>query len=1036
MTIGKTAGLSALGTVTIGPIKTLGFLIQEAATNVARLGKSFASMGMAALRAIIPVLVPLLSTVAVVIGLISAVALLHAAWRTNWMGIRDKTKAAWEAISKVGGVALQYMVAGFLYLKDTLVVIWEQIKAAAVLALMFPVKVVAQVIDSMMSGFSGLLMGIAGMATTAGFDDLGKGILDAANQLEGATRGIGDAVADAENKLLVDAARNVQAPDFNRSLSEAPSMIADISAALTSAGAWAGGIAEGMGEGAKAAFDFVKNEWTMIARELGFFMVPDEEKTKQAGKEAGKAAAAELTDAVKKARAEFAKLMMDLRAKDVLGGMQTPFKEIRAASFEAAKELVNVAEKAKAAGLGMTEARMLIMRNAAREYAQAVNAQSSLEGFNQALSFAQEEIRKTARTPQEQSTMQAAFADKLRFDPKTLSDLLTQRVGGVFDLIAQQAGLSLSTFDRGQIVKSISDALEELIKNGNLDFTKIGEALGRLVAGADVGGMGKMLGGLFGMNVGGPAKNAFGGAQAPGGPPAPPAPPLGAAAGALAPAGAAAGGMGGVVGSLAGMAASVIIPLVLDMIRNVFDTIVNAFKQLPEVISGAIGAVADALPLGDVSDKIKGAFSPAVVAAGLLATALLTLGPPIGLAVGLILTGLSPGIITLTAEFLVMSAALVVIVPALTALAVVIALAVGAAAFYAANAAMLAVSVAVAAAIAVTGLYLFASGLGAAAIMLTSVFAPALMVAALGIGGALLAVVGAAAVLTSTFALISLFFKLIADTKSFERFKSAIENSVGRLTTALEPFMENMMAFAGLFDALVQVAIPLAAAFANNEIIMRALFVAAKMVAVGFGAFIIVIAVFISAIVSVGIVMAQFGVAVGELVTGMGGVVRTLGDLFKNQDVHNIGQGMEDAGRATSAGAQDISNALTSVSPDVDAMRQALKELMGLTYDEAKMRGMNLATEKDASEQLTNVPEGFKVVAARFRAISAEDMSTGVYGPDRNRGGGGSNFVIDQVVVVADNAGEFKDSMEREAERRTMQQAGTTGTSDVQNNGT
>jgi hypothetical protein len=132
----------------------------------------------------------------------------------------------------------------------------------------------------------------------------------------------------------------------------------------------------------------------------------------------------------------------------------------------------------------------------------------------------------------------------------------------------------------------------------------------------------------------------------------------------------------------------------------------------------------------------------------------------------------------------------------------------------------------------------------------------------------------------------------------------------------------------------------------------------------------------------------------------------------------------------------DIANAARGLSPDLEAMGQALADLTNLTYDEAMTRASILAREKEMSESLTNVPQGFKVAAARFRAIAADSYGTGALPGETAGGGGGSNFFIDKVLVQSDNPDEMAAQLERAAERRNFQQNGTTSTTDGQNNGT
>ncbi len=99
-------------------------------------------------------------------------------------------------------------------------------------------------------------------------------------------------------------------------------------------------------------------------------------------------------------------------------------------------------------------------------------------------------------------------------------------------------------------------------------------------------------------------------------------------------------------------------------------------------------------------------------------------------------------------------------------------------------------------------------------------------------------------------------------------------------------------------------------------------------------------------------------------------------------------------------------------------------------------------TAADVSEELTNVPAGFKVAQARFRAISTGDTAAASSG-----GGGGmafvgavgdkgttsttENYFFNKLVV--DDANKLFEKVEEAAEKAAFQRTGTTGTRDPQN---
>jgi hypothetical protein len=324
-------------------------------------------------------------------------------------------------------------------------------------------------------------------------------------------------------------------------------------------------------------------------------------------------------------------------------------------------------------------------------------------------------------------------------------------------------------------------------------------------------------------------------------------------------------------------------------------------------------------------------------------------------------------------------------------------------------------------------------------------------------GAALGVFAGVALLATGALGAVAAFIHLATQTESFKKFQAAMAASVGRLVTALEPVMRNLLPLAGLFDGLISVILPLAAAFAANQEASRIAFEAAKWLAVAVGAAALAVGVFASGVLAGVIFFAKAVQYVAPVLTTLAGAARNLGLIFL-QDVAamiNVWNTINDlwsgadisttavdnaysalAGRTAnfSSTMQQVIDAATQLSPDIDGMAQALRDLTGLTYDEAMARAQILAREKEMGEELTNVPQGFKVLAARFRAISAEGLGTvGMAG--EAAGGGGTNWVIDTINVTTDDVGGFVQQVRDQAERSALQQTGTTSTTDGQNNG-
>jgi hypothetical protein len=307
------------------------------------------------------------------------------------------------------------------------------------------------------------------------------------------------------------------------------------------------------------------------------------------------------------------------------------------------------------------------------------------------------------------------------------------------------------------------------------------------------------------------------------------------------------------------------------------------------------------------------------------------------------------------------------------------------------------------------------------------------------------------------------FFALATKTKSFDRFQAAMSGVSDRMVKALEPFFQNLMPLVGIFDALVSVAIPLADAFANTEGASRMLFEAVKFVAIVFGTIALVVGYLVTAILAavIGVatafggfikandyvvgainlfadaVMTIASAIVGWIANAFGSVLpQSIKDMLSAASsamAQRIGTGV---GANTATTALDaIAGAARGLSPDLEGMGAALAALTGLTYEEAGARASILAREKEMADSLTNAPQGFKVAAARLRAIAADSYGTGVLPGETTGGKAGKNFIIDKLILQSNDPDEMAAKLEERAERQSLQQTGTTGTRDGQNNG-
>jgi hypothetical protein len=301
----------------------------------------------------------------------------------------------------------------------------------------------------------------------------------------------------------------------------------------------------------------------------------------------------------------------------------------------------------------------------------------------------------------------------------------------------------------------------------------------------------------------------------------------------------------------------------------------------------------------------------------------------------------------------------------------------------------------------------------------------------------------------------ALFNRAVENTESFKAFNRALDATMNRLTVAVEPFFENMMALAGLFDAFVSVIVPMFAAFANNEVVARALFNALKFAAIGAAMFLFSLGVLANSVLATAIVTANtfanvadaaailehgFKTANDGMLIGAArfieGIVNALPGL--SQGIRDQLTGATNAllGAVTGGGAQRLGDDLRAIagnaedaSPDLEAMRRAIIELTGLTYEEATTRAQILAREKAMSEELTNIPAGFKVAAARFRAIATENLTAGVSAGNVFAGeaSAGLQFIGATINVTANNVEEFSEQLRAQAERASFQQNGTAG---------
>lgn len=1029
---------------------------------------------MTSVRAVSVLLFPLIKVVAVVGSIISSIAIARVAWEENWAGIKTSTLDAWAWIKRVTYASVVGVVAYFYFMRDSAALALSKLGQLVVAFIFAPVELVIKALDMLMGAFANMMAAGSLAFSAMGMDKEAATFARAADDIDKAmvkvSRSVGEARDALAGKLEI-----AEAPNWKRSSMEAKNSVdstgGKISEMVTGAmqaipGLWNQLKAVG-GEMGGKFLDLVGQGLKLILKDLGIELLP-EGTIKKTSKGLADATGGAMSEELVKARKDFAGLVDDLRARDKVTSFQDPFRGVAQVSADLVKELRSASEKAQKAGMSMDEAGMLIRRNAGREYAERINGITNLAQWNQAVALASREALAMGVDLKDVS-------QNLKFQPADVSDIMTGRVSEIFDVVAKQSGLAIAQGDKQSIVEAISKGISAMLKDGKLDFDLIGKAIGGLL-GSTAGGS-QAIGDLFGFARMGSKSVGAGGQAAsvalqmgPGGLAAMSSLLGGGSAGASAAAGgvsALAGGTTGAAGGPAGAAigASVAgivaaaIPMVIDAFKQAAQAIMDAAKAVPEAISGVIQKIAGLIP----GDKIKGiaseAFSPMVVSIGLAVGAFAALSGPLSVFAALMGPVIVPALLLLSAAIniaapmaLFVAAALVTVASVLFAFGTAVVTALAAVVTAAASLYVILASLVSAVVMAVTPI-------GAITALMAGSLVPALVIATAG----LMLFSAVAATVIATIGLFISFMKLAADTKSFETFKRAFEGSIARVVTALEPFFTNLLPLAGLFDALVSVVIPLAAAFASNEAASRILFEVFKFLAIGLGVLVMAVGYLVTGLLA-GVIAFADGMigfirtfqfvqmtlnGFADMLLNVGAIIlmairwafdSVLPDSLKsfldgaaNRMLGAVGTGSGTTGAVS--GLYEISQAAQGLSPDLEAMGSALSALTNLTYDEAMTRASILAKEKDMNESLTNIPQGFKVAAARFRAIQSDAFGSAT-GVDAQAGGSpGNNFFIDKVNVAAENLDEFAASLTRAAETQSLQQTGTTSTRDGLFNG-
>lgn len=475
---------------------------------------------------------------------------------------------------------------------------------------------------------------------------------------------------------------------------------------------------------------------------------------------------------------------------------------------------------------------------------------------------------------------------------------------------------------------------------------------------------------------------------------------LGAAIGSIAP------GLGTAVGAGIGNMLSEVGPAVLGAVRSVVDALREGatflVQTIPNMLSEAGGKLADIVPDNRFKEIFQAISNPALGSAAALSV-LAAAATPLVVALGALLA------------------------PAVSAVA---------------------------------GLVLFLGTLVAVATIIPNLIIASFLLAATGIAALVISMVAVAlaplapivGLVTASFlgllgnvALFSGFLAAFSQSEGFDKLKSGFAAVIDKLVIATEPFVNKLMAFVGLFDAFISVFIPIFEAMSNLNLVVRVAFEALKTLAVAisvvvfsFAAMQSVLLAFVTFLATTGAQLAAFFEFLEDgFITVLASIVSMISELFKSVGLDDMGLGqaaidLKKAAEATgphgaaAAALEAVAAEATAAQPDLNEMALRIRDLTKLSYDEAIARGEGLSKMKELNEELTNIPEGFKVARARFEAI---DPSAGVLPPGASPQDGGdlgtTNIFSDAVFnIIAEDAQGFFDEIQRQISDSNNNQTG------------
>ena len=355
------------------------------------------------------------------------------------------------------------------------------------------------------------------------------------------------------------------------------------------------------------------------------------------------------------------------------------------------------------------------------------------------------------------------------------------------------------------------------------------------------------------------------------------------------------------------------------------------------------------------------------------------------------------------------------------------------------------------------------------------VFGPAIMLAVAAIGllvfastllsmaimgfvtGPLLMLTAAVVVMTGLF---GVFAALIPETEAFQRAMSVVSYAVDRFVGVLSKGMlKPLMAFAGLFAAFMKALEPVLNMFvAGINKLAPHLFNMMRDLAVAFLHLVDFSMHVGNAFIDLAKVMGNWFVLplikatnaiAGAFLDGAAMMLDVISWMAKLPLVGNeemaaaaaagaeTARGMKKSGDGLVSEVEAIIgglDAFKATPSDFAELAKARDELAGLTYQQAIEESMRLEKEtEDFSEKvgefgesLTNVPQGFKVVAARFQAIvagespaalPADTVTPETVVPQQT-------FIVEQVSLAAENIEDFVRQLLEQSERKGIRYGG------------